>query len=168
MTPSAQTRALLEIAVAFLERAIAAERAVARRLELCDGLDLGGLTPSLNVVRRVRSAVRIPMHVMVRPRVGNFIYDPHEFLQMKKDIAALRNKGIQGVVTGVLLPDHSVDVPRTRELVALAAPVEVTFHRAFDETPDLAVAVEDVILTGAHRILIRNLGMKEPSWLPEL
>jgi len=65
MTPSAQTRALLEIAVAFLERAIAAERAVARRLELCDGLDLGGLTPSLNVVRRVRSAVRIPIHVMV-------------------------------------------------------------------------------------------------------
>ena len=153
MTPSAQTRALLEIAVAFLERAIAAERAGARRLELCDGLDLGGLTPSLNVVRRVRSAVRIPIHVMVRPRVGNFIYDRHEFLQMKKDIAALRNEGIQGVVTGVLLPDHSVDVPRTRELVTLAAPVEVTFHRAFDETPDLAVAVEDVILTGAHRIL---------------
>src|SRR5262249_6970395 len=79
------------------------------------------------------------------------------------DIAALRNENLQGIVTGVLLPDHSVDVSRTRELVALASPLEVTFHRAFDETSSLAIALEDVILTGARRILTAGGAFSAPE-----
>jgi copper homeostasis protein len=144
---------LLEVAVDSLERAIAAERAGAHRLELCAHLELGGLTPGLQLIRQVRSAVRIPIHVMVRPRAGDFVYAADEFAQMKQSIRAIKKENMQGIVTGVLLPGNSVDTHRTRELVALASPMQVTFHRAFDETEDLAAALEDTVLTGAHRIL---------------
>jgi copper homeostasis protein len=144
---------LLEVAVDSLERAIAAERAGAHRLELCARLELGGLTPCLELIRQVRSAVRIPIHVMVRPRPGGFLYTAEEFAEMKQSISAIKTETVQGFVTGALLPGHSVDTLRVRELVALASPMQVTFHRAFDETKDLAAALEDIVLTGAHRIL---------------
>jgi len=144
---------LLEVAVASLERARAAERAGAHGLELCASLELGGLTPSLDLVRRVRAAVSLPIHALVRPRPGNFIYSAGEFAQMRAEIRALHNENVQGIVTGLLLPDASIDIARTGELVALSAPLPVTFHRAFDETRDLSQALEDVVATGAHRIL---------------
>jgi len=144
---------LLEIAVASLERALAAERAGADRLELCVELEAGGLTPSLHLIRQVRSAMKIPIHVLVRPRPGNFVYTSAEFARMKADVAAIRNENVQGVVIGALLPNGSVDKMRTLELVALASPMQVTFHRAFDQTRDLAAALEDIALTGAQRIL---------------
>ena len=144
---------LLEIAVATFERALAAERAGAHRLELCESLEFGGLTPRLDLVRQVRSTLRIPMHVLVRPRAGDFFYTNDEFAQMKSQITALRRENIQGIVTGCLLPDRTVNIERTRELVALAVPLPVTFHRAFDETRNLSQALEDVIATGATRVL---------------
>ena len=144
---------LLEVAVDSLARAEAAERAGAHRLELCANLEAGGLTPSLELIRQVRSAVRLPIHVMVRPRRGDFVYSAQEFAEMKESIKAISGQNVQGIVTGVLLSNGSVDVQRTRELVALARPMQVTFHRAFDETKNLAAALEDIILTGAHRIL---------------
>lgn len=144
---------LLEVAVDSLERAIAAERAGAHRLELCANLDVGGLTPGIELIRRVRSAVRIPIHVMLRPRPGDFVYSAAEFAEMKSSIKTIAAENLEGIVTGVLLPDGRVDVPRTRELVALASPMQVTFHRAFDHTQEFAAALENVILTGAHRIL---------------
>ena len=144
---------LLEIAVATLERAQAAQHAGAHRLELCEQLEIGGVTPSLELLRQVRSAVRIPLHVLVRPRAGDFAYTSREFSGMKEQITALRNEGIQGIVTGILHPDGSVDIARTRALVEFASPLQVTFHRAFDKTPDLAKAGEDVIVSGANRIL---------------
>ena len=144
---------LLEVAVDSLERAVAAERAGANRLELCAHLELGGLTPGLELIRQVRSAVQIPIHVMIRPRPGDFVYTTREFAEMKQSISTIKTENVQGIVTGVLLPRNSVDTHRTRELVALASPMQVTFHRAFDETRDLAAALEDIVLTGAHRIL---------------
>jgi copper homeostasis protein len=144
---------LLEIAVASFERALAAERAGAHRLELCADLEAGGLTPSLKLIRQVRSAIKIPIHALVRPRPGNFVYTSDEFAQMKQEIAALSRENVQGIVTGVLLPDGSVDKQRSRELIALSSPMQATFHRAFDETNNLAAALEDIALTGAHRIL---------------
>jgi copper homeostasis protein len=144
---------LLEVAVDSLARAEAAERAGAHRLELCTNLEAGGLTPSLELIRQVRSAVRLPIHVMVRPRRGDFVYSAQEFAEMKESIKAISGQNVQGIVTGVLLSNGSVDVQRTRELVALARPMQVTFHRAFDETKNIAAALEDIILTGAHRIL---------------
>ncbi len=144
---------LLEIAVAALDRAVAAKRAGAHRIELCANLDVGGLTPSLKLIRSVRSSVRIPVHVLLRPRPGNFVYTPDEFAQMKQEIAAIRQENVQGIVTGVLQPNGSIDKARTLELVTFASPLAFTFHRAFDETPDLAAALEDVVLSGVQRIL---------------
>ena len=144
---------LLEVAVDSLKRAVAAERAGAHRLELCANLDVGGLTPGIELLRRVRSAVRIPIHVLLRPRPGDFVYSAAEFAEMKSSIKTIAGENLDGIVTGVLLPDGRVDIPRTRELVALASPMRVTFHRAFDQAPDFAAALESVILTGAHRLL---------------
>jgi copper homeostasis protein len=144
---------LLEIAVASLERALAAQRAGAHRLELCAALETGGLTPSLALVRQVRAAVTLPVHVLIRPRAGSFFYNDNEFVQMKSEVAAFRAEGIQGVVAGILSSDRTVDIARTRELASLASPLPVTFHRAFDETPDLKQALDDVIRAGAQRVL---------------
>jgi len=148
-----RTGLLLEVAVDSLARAMAAEHAGAHRLELCANLETGGLTPSLDLIRQVRSAVRIPLHVMVRPRPGDFVYAADEFAVMKESISTIKAENVQGIVAGVLLPGNAVDTQRTWELVALASPMEVTFHRAFDETKDLATSLEDIVVTGAHRIL---------------
>jgi copper homeostasis protein len=155
---------LLEVAVDSLERAIAAERAGAHRLELCADLQSGGLTPALELIRLVRAAVSIPIHVMVRPRPGDFVYSAAEIAEMKSSIRAIAKENLQGIVTGVLLSDSRIDVPRTRELVALASPIEVTFHRAFDQAPDIAAALQSVILTGAHRILTSGGSAGAQTW----
>jgi copper homeostasis protein len=147
------TDLLLEVAVDSPVRAMAAERAGAHRLELCANLETGGLTPGLELIREVHAAVRIPIHVMVRPRPGDFVYSASEFEEMKESIKSIRAQNVQGIVTGMLLPDGSVDMQRTGKLIALASPMQVTFHRAFDEAKDLATALEDIVLTGAHRIL---------------
>jgi copper homeostasis protein len=147
------TGLLLEAAVDSLARAVAAERAGAHRLELCADLQAGGLTPGLELIRQVRAAVRIPIHIMVRPRPGDFVYSANEFEEMKESIQAIAAENARGIVTGALLPEGLVDTQRTRELVAFASPMEVTFHRAFDETRDLSAALENIVLTGAHRIL---------------
>ena len=147
------TPLVLEVAVDSLPRALAAERAGTHRLELCADLSVGGLTPGMELLRQVRSALRIPIHAMVRPRAGNFVYSDAEFAQMRGTIQAFKEEQIRGIVLGVLLPNGSVDTRRTSELVALAAPMQVTFHRAFDETHDLSAALEDVVRTRAHRIL---------------
>jgi copper homeostasis protein len=159
---------LLEIAIASVERARAAERGGAHRLELCADLEVGGLTPNIELLRDVRSTVELPIHVLVRPRAGNFTYNPAEFARMKKQIKTIRGENVQGIVTGVLLQDGSVDKERTRELVALASPMQVTFHRAFDETKDLAAALEDMVLTGAHRVLTSGGAANAQSGAPVL
>jgi copper homeostasis protein len=146
-------RLLLEVAIDSLARATAGERGGANRLELCADLELGGLTPGIELVRKVREAVKIPVHVLVRPRPGHFVYRAREFSQMREEIAAIGRENVQGVVLGVLLADRSVDKQRTAELVALAAPMQATFHRAFDETKKLTAALEDVVATGAQRVL---------------
>ena len=152
MIGSMPTGLLLEIAVDSLARAMAAERAGADRLELCANLDVGGLTPSLELIRQIRAAVNIPIHVLVRPRAGIFVYNSSEFAEMKEDIDAIGDETVQGVVLGLLLADGSIDSQRTAELVALASPMQVTFHRAFDAAKDVA-ALEDVVVTGAQRVL---------------
>jgi copper homeostasis protein len=144
---------ILEVAVNSLERATAAERAGAHRVELCAALEVGGLTPGLELIRQVRSVVQIPIHVMVRPRTGGFVYSADEFSQMNKSIKTIGAENVQGVVTGVLLSDGSVDIKRSHELAGSASPMQVTFHRAFDESRDLTATLEDIVLTGAHRIL---------------
>lgn len=144
---------LLEITVESLDTALAAERGGADRIELCTELIHGGITPSVATLRKVHEELDIPIFCIIRPRTGDFVYSEKEFVSMKRDISVARELGIEGVVLGVLRPDRSVDVERTAELVQWARPLEVTFHRAFDETPDHAQALEDVIATEATRIL---------------
>jgi copper homeostasis protein len=144
---------LLEIAVETLEAAQAAQRGGADRLELCAELHLGGITPPLALLNSARTDLRIPIFVIVRPRAGDFMYSAVEFEEMKAGIAAAKNAGANGIVVGILTHRARVDIPRTGELVALASPLPVTFHRAFDEIANLPKGLEDVIKTGATRIL---------------
>ena len=95
----------------------------------------------------------IPIHVLIRPRAGDFVFSSKEFDCMRRQIEAAKRAGASGIATGILLSKGRVDIVRTRELIDLARPMDVTFHRAFDETADLTQALEDVIETGADSLL---------------
>jgi copper homeostasis protein len=146
-------KCILEISVEKLEAALAAERGGADRIEFCGDLSVGGVTPDADFLRAVRAQVRISIFSMVRPRARDFVYSGAEFAEMKRSIIGAKESGMDGVVLGVLTKDRRVDVARTRELVELARPLPVTYHRAFDESADLHQALQDVIQSGAIRIL---------------
>jgi len=154
---------LLEISVESVEAAAAAERGGANRIELCSDLSVGGLTPQVALIHAVRQQIQIPIFVMIRPRPGNFSYSLTEFEQIKKSIKAARDADASGLVFGILKPNRTVDIERTRELVELAGPLPVTFHRAFDAGPDLSRALEDVVRSGASRILTSGGARSAPE-----
>jgi copper homeostasis protein len=148
-----KNRPSLEICVETLDAALAAERGGADRIELCENLSVGGVTPSIELMLATRAQIHIPIFAMIRPRAGDFSYTAAEFQQMVADLRDARNCGMDGVVIGLLNADRSVDIECTRQLAELARPLPVTFHRAFDEAPDLRVALESVMASGAARIL---------------
>lgn len=144
---------LLEIAVFNYQSAQIAAKAGADRLELCMNYASGGITPSYGLMKVIKEKINIPVFVMIRPRSGNFVYSSTEFEIMKQDILIAKQLGFEGVVLGILKKDNTVDVERTKQLVALANPMQITFHRAFDDTPNPIQALEDIINCGCKRIL---------------
>jgi copper homeostasis protein len=156
---------VLEIAVDTVERALAAERGGAHRIELCADLSVGGLTPDVEMMRTARELVRLPIFAMVRPRGGDFAYSDLEFTDMDRNVQAARELGMDGVVLGILNAAGHVDVGRMRLLVQRARPLPVTFHRAFDVSADLRQSLERVIETGAARILSSGGASTAPEGL---
>jgi copper homeostasis protein len=153
---------LVEICAASIQSCIAAQQGGAARVELCDNLYEGGTTPSYATIKAAVNTLDIGVHVMIRPRGSDFCYDNLEIELMQEDIRQCKELGAHGVVFGVLLPDGRVDIERTQALVALASPLAVTFHRAFDVTPDPREALEAIIATGANRVLTAGQQDKAP------
>ena len=146
------TPVLLEVCVESLASALAAEQGGAHRVELCSHLAVEGVTPPAPLMEAVRRRISIPIHVLIRPRPGDFSYSPTEFEQMKNEIRRAKEVGVNGVVFGIL-DSSRVDGARTRALAELARPLRVTFHRAFDVCGNLEEAFRNVLQTGADRIL---------------
>jgi copper homeostasis protein len=148
----------LEICVDSVESAINAQAAGADRVELCDNLIEGGTTPGYGSIISARTNLDIGLHVIIRPRGGDFLYSDLEFDIMRRDIETCGECGVDGIVTGILLAGGNIDVERTAKLFEFAYPMSTTFHRAFDMCSDPVQGLEDVIETGASRLL--TSGMK--------
>ena len=122
----------LEICANSYQSAMNAEKAGANRIELCSELSVGGITPSYGLLKKVVKNLTIPIHVLIRPRSGDFTFSDDEFHIMKEDILLCKELGITGIVSGILNRDYSIDIERTKELVEISKPMNFTFHRAFD------------------------------------
>jgi copper homeostasis protein len=144
---------ILEVCVDSVESAIAAQQGGAGRIELCADLEHGGTTPSAGLIRSVRESVSLKIHVMIRPRAGDFCYSEAEFEVMKGDIQNAKKLGIDGLVFGILTSARTIDTERTKILVEMSRPMSVTFHRAFDETVDLFAALSGLAQLGVDRVL---------------
>ncbi|MGA0560496.1 copper homeostasis protein CutC [Larkinella sp. VNQ87] len=158
----------VEICAFSLESCQIAQTNGATRIELCGGAGEGGTTPSYGLIELARQALTISLYVMIRPRGGDFLYNTTELAVMRRDIETAKQAGADGVVFGLLNSDGTVDEAQTAELVQLAHPLPVTFHRAFDLTRDPLEALEAVIRTGAKRILTSGQQASAETGIPLL
>ncbi len=146
-------RVLLEVAVDSLDGAVAAAAAGADRLELCSRLGVGGLTPSLELFRRVRESVSIPTVVMIRPRAGHFVFNGREGADVGKSMAAFRRFNPDGFVSGMLTEDGAIDRAACAKFIRRCAGTPAIFHRAWDERSRSADELEVLIELGFRRLL---------------
>jgi len=144
---------IYEICVDSVAGVRAAKAAGANRVELCGDLLEGGTTPTGGMIRQARKIAGIGLSVMIRPRGGDFLFDDDEFAIMEADIDTAKAEGVDSVVIGLLSADGTIDARRSRALIARARPLQVTFHRAFDMTPDPFEALETLIGLGVKRVL---------------
>jgi copper homeostasis protein len=144
---------ILEVCCGSLASAIAAQEGGAHRVELCANLYEGGTTPSHGTLELAREKLSIEINVLVRPRGSDFVYDENEMEIIRRDVVRCKELGIDGVVIGFLTPSGEIDTAKTKEIVELARPMSVTFHRAFDMCKDPYVALDELIEIGVDRIL---------------
>ncbi|HYT70392.1 MAG TPA: copper homeostasis protein CutC [Gemmatimonadales bacterium] len=154
---------LVEACVDSIESALAAAAGGAHRIELCANLVEGGTTPSAGTLAVCRAHLDIPIFVLVRPRRGDFLYSAAELTVMLEDIRHAKQAGAHGIVTGVLRADGRIDEDRTRELMAAARPLRVTFHRAFDVCRDATEALETLIALGVDGVLTSGQAATAPE-----
>jgi copper homeostasis protein len=154
---------LVEVCANSLESALNAQKAGADRIELCSELGVGGITPSYGLISAVKEQLKIPIHVLIRPRSAHFTYTELEFEVVLRDIAFCKGIGVDGIVSGVLNADCTLDKERTKQLVASSKPLHFTFHRAFDWIPnpkealkDLESFAVDTILTSGNHLTAEN------------
>ncbi len=143
----------LEICSNSAQSAFNGQEAGAKRVELCDNLWESGTTPSFGSIKKARAILSIELFVLIRPRGGDFMYSDLEFDIMKEDIIVCKQLGVDGIVSGVLNTDNTIDIERTKELIELSKPLPFTFHRAFDITPNLLQSLEELMLLKANRVL---------------
>ncbi|CAG2168493.1 unnamed protein product [Oppiella nova] len=144
----------LEVCVDSIESIVSANNAGAHRIELCSALEIGGLTPTIGLVKQTQELCpKLPIYAMIRPRSGDFCYSDNEILIMQKDIQILKSNGVNGFVFGILKTDGTIDTKNCKLLIETAAPLECTFHRAFDVISDAKESLEEVIRLGFTRIL---------------
>lgn len=142
-----------EACVESLIDALEAEKRGADRIELCDNLSQGGTTPSYGTIKVALSTLKIPVFPIIRPRSGDFYYTPAEIEVIKEDIKVCKSLGAKGVVLGLLTKDKKIDFEVLSQLVELAKPMEVTFHKAIDELEDPTLVIDELINIGVKRIL---------------
>jgi copper homeostasis protein len=147
------SRVELEICANSLTSALIAEEGGATRVEYCANLAEGGTTPSYGELAVATSKLKIPIFPIIRPRGGDFLYSDLEFEVMKADVIACKGLGCAGIVFGILTPEGMVDIERCKQLKDLAAPMRIVFHRAFDMSKSLPLALETLIDLGFERVL---------------
>jgi copper homeostasis protein len=147
----------LEVIAFSIESCSFIQQAGAHRIELCDNPGEGGTTPSYGFIKQARKLTSIDLYAMIRPRGGDFLYNNDEFESMKEDIKLCKQLGCDGVVFGLLNADGTVDKKRTAQLVELAYPLGVTFHRAFDRVRNAFEALDTLIDIGCERVLTSGL-----------
>ena len=152
---------VVEVCANSLQSAVRAQKAGADRIELCSELGVGGITPSFGFLKKVREQVSIPIHVLIRPRSGDFLYNDSEFEIMKEDILYCRSVGVSGIVAGILKNDKTVDLERTAELIRIAGPLRFTFHRAFDWVKSPLQALSELEGIGVDTVL--SSGMQQTA-----
>jgi len=162
MTSSQSRGVLLEVPVASVEDALAAQAGGADRLELNAALSLGGLTPSLGTLIEVKAAVALPVLVMIRPRPGGFAYSEADFKVMQRDVDLALRHGADGIVFGILTTDGRVDMERCRRMLRQVGDRTPVFHRAFDVTPEPSEALEQLIELGFRRVM--TSGQEETAY----
>ena len=155
----------LEICANSYQSAINAEKAGAHRIELCSELAVGGITPSYGLLKKVMNVIQIPVHVLIRPRSGDFTYTEAEFEIMKEDIKICKELGVSGIVSGVLHKDNTVDYKKTSELIELSKPLCFTFHRAFDCVPNPIETLKKLSDIGVQTILTSGQQQKAENGL---
>ncbi len=162
---------ILEVCVDSVESAVAAAKGGATRIELCANLIIGGTSPSPYLFEEIRKHTQIPIHVLLRPRFGDFCYTESEFAILKQEIAAFKRMGAEGAVIGILTPDGNLDQQRLAEMTALAPGMSLTLHRAFDVCKDPIQAMEQAIALGFSTILTsgqKNSALEGAELIAEL